>query len=381
VNTVKLHPFGVEVTNLDLSKPRTKDESAELLELFDEHYLVLARGQHLSDDDHLRIFHDLFPGEDLGDETGSGSEVCYVSNVRPDGIFGDRALTFHSDYSFTTKPTRLISLYGYDVDAGAAPTEFSNGELALHALPDDLRQYLADKKVVCATDLVSNVVHLPSYNLPTREDLSGRPHEEVVRAAWPVIMNHPRTGRPMVYVNESHAHHLHGIPLAESRAVLERLCGYLYVDEHVYRHEWVNGDFLLWDNIALSHGRRQTPAESAKRTLRRVRGGGCTSAMKTAFSQRGLDGADDEVDVQMEQMKKALGLRIRDARLECGMTQHDVTKVSGIEFSHEALYEVGIWMPSIPELCALADAFGIKPGRLLDDLGVEASAPSTTGAA
>ncbi len=289
MNFLKLDPFGVQVTGIDLSEPRSPAESTELLDAFNENYLVIARDQHLSDDDHLRVFYDLFPGEDLGDETGSGSEISFVSNVRPDGLFGEAALAFHSDFSFTTDPTRVISLYGFEVDPESSPTEFSNGELALDALPAELRDYLSDKSVVSATDNQTYAAHLPTYNLAGHEDLSGRSHQEILRAAWPVIMSHPRTGRPLIYVNELHAHHLRGVPLAESREVLERVCRYLYADPNIYSHEWVNGDFVLWDNIAIAHGRRTTSSKTAKRTLRRVRGGGATRPLMRSLSQFGLD--------------------------------------------------------------------------------------------
>jgi taurine dioxygenase len=376
MHVVKLRPFGVEVTDLDLSEPRTKGESAELLALFDEHYLLVVRDQHMSDDDHRRVFHDLFPGEDLGDETGTGSDISYVSNVRPDGQFGDDSLAFHSDFAFTTQPTRVISLYGYEVDPGAGATEFANGELALEALPADLVEYLRDKQVVSATDLISVNARIPSYNLPGDEDLSGRRREEIVRAAWPVIMNHPRTGRPLLFVNENHAHHLQGVPLAEGREVIERLCGYLYVDERIYRHDWQEGDFVLWDNIALAHGRRATPPNVAKRTLRRLRTGGATRPTMVSLGQFGLDdsdllGADAGPAAAREQsVRRTVGQRIRSRRLEQGLSQREVVEATGIDFQQLAMVELGAFAPSIPELCSLAGALDIDPGTLVEGLAL-----------
>ena len=345
-----------------------------MLKLFNEHYLLVVPGQNLSDDDHLRVFHDLFPGEEIGDETGTGTKISYVSNVRTDGYFGDSALTFHSDFSFTTQPTRLISLYGFDVETGSASTEFSNGELALHALPADLRAYLEDKKVVCATDLISVVAHLPSYNLPGREDLSGRPHEQIVRAAWPVIMKHPRTRRPLVYVNEQHAHHLLGVPLAESREVLERLCGYLYTTDHIYSHEWNQGDLVLWDNIALSHGRRATAAKTAKRTLRRVRSGGATRPTMTALSQFGIDDSESSLadekshSPELQLIRRTLGEQIRNFRVARGLTQKDLSAATGIDFQRLAMFELGIWMPTDSELRTLADSLVFDRNQLMESL-------------
>jgi alpha-ketoglutarate-dependent taurine dioxygenase len=373
MEVLKLEPFGVEIKALDLREQRTAKQSAQLLDLFNQHYLLVVRGQELSDDDHLRVFHDLFPGEDLGDGVG-GSEISYVSNVRPDGLFGDGGLTFHSDYSFTTDPTRIISLYGYDVQPGSASTDFADGESALSALPDDLREYLQDKSVVCATDLMSVLAHVPSYNLPGREDLSGRSHEDIVRASWPAIRTHDRTGRPYLFVNEQHAHHLQGVALAEGREVLERVCGYLYADSNIYRHEWKQGDLVLWDNLVLAHGRRATTAETARRTMRRVRAGGATLPRMVALSQRGLDetdaGAYDGELAGLDQMRLAIGTRVRAARIAGDLTQVELSEAIGCEVSSLQMVEVGIRLPALPQLLAISGVLRVDPSLFVEGLAL-----------
>ncbi len=39
--------------------------------------------------------------------------------------------------------------------------------------------------------------------------------------------------------------------------------------DYSYEHRWCNGDFIIWDNIALQHG-RPDPPPGIRRTLRRV---------------------------------------------------------------------------------------------------------------
>ena len=43
----------------------------------------------------------------------------------------------------------------------------------------------------------------------------------------------------------------------------------LYAEDNIYEHRWTVGDLVLWDNIALHHGRRDIPVHEA-RTLQRV---------------------------------------------------------------------------------------------------------------
>ena len=51
----------------------------------------------------------------------------------------------------------------------------------------------------------------------------------------------------------------------ESETLLQELFDHLYSGPHTYAHPWTNGDFLVWDNLALQHGRpRDTvPAPTA----------------------------------------------------------------------------------------------------------------------
>jgi taurine dioxygenase len=89
------------------------------------------------------------------------------------------------------------------------------------------------------------------------------------RSAHPVIGRHPRSGAPVIFANELHTSHVIGVPARESSALLRDLFDVLYDDDHVYEHRWLAGDLILWDNIALHHGRHDI-ARDEPRTLQRV---------------------------------------------------------------------------------------------------------------
>ena len=56
---------------------------------------------------------------------------------------------------------------------------------------------------------------------------------------------------------------------AESDALLERVFAHLHGDPAtVYDHHWEVGDLLVWDNLALVHGRPAAPT-TIRRSLRR----------------------------------------------------------------------------------------------------------------
>ena len=66
-----------------------------------------------------------------------------------------------------------------------------------------------------------------------------------------------------------HSERIVGVGAAESDALLADLFDVLYDDANTYAHEWAVGDLVVWDNVALHHGRRDFPRAEA-RTLQRV---------------------------------------------------------------------------------------------------------------
>lgn len=184
----------------------------------------------------------------------------YVSNVRDDGIVREGALLFHSDFAFTPTPIDAISLHALDVPADGAPTRFADAVNAARILPADLRARLAGRRIVNVYDF-----HRPD-DRPMR---IAEADPRAPRCEHPVIAPHPRMGVDVVMANELQTDHIDGIPRAESDALLSDLFAVLYDPTNVFEHRWRVGDLLVWDNIALHHGRRDIPRVEP-RTLQRV---------------------------------------------------------------------------------------------------------------
>jgi taurine dioxygenase len=55
----------------------------------------------------------------------------------------------------------------------------------------------------------------------------------------------------------------------QSDRLFDEVFAHLYRPEAVYEHHWTAGDLIVWDNLALQHGRRANP-NSVRRSLRRV---------------------------------------------------------------------------------------------------------------
>ena len=259
-------PIGVEVLEADLAHVSgigsgwSIEAIDGLREALRRRHLVLFRGQDLSPEAQVRFvgrFGPLVPER----------ELCgYVSNVRDGGIVPEGALLFHSDFAFTAHPVQVIALHALELPADGSTTLFADAVRAAAMLPNELRDRLRDRRVL-------NV-----YDFDARND---RPMRLADAAAGsptcehPILGRHPLRGEEVVMANEMHSDSIMGVPPAESRALLDDLFAVLYDPSNIYEHQWHVGDLVLWDNVALHHGRRDIPVDEP-RTLQRVTVGAYT---------------------------------------------------------------------------------------------------------
>jgi taurine dioxygenase len=246
--TTPLTSFGAQV-HADLSQPLDEAQQAALRALLYRHGALVFRGQSLSDADQVRVLSHF--GNVLG-EAGENREIA------PDGNLGNCRLLYHSDLAFTPEPFKLLSLYGLEVDEGQTCTLFASGTKVLHALPPAMRERLSAWTATTALPL-RQTERAVTYDTPAF----------LPRISQPAIITHPVTGEPTLFVSEMQTARINDLPPQESEAMLQELFRHLYAPSNVYQHVWHNGDLVIWDNIALQHGRADQ-AKTRKRRLRRI---------------------------------------------------------------------------------------------------------------
>lgn len=249
--------LGVEVGGVDFTRPLPADQADELRRLFQEHRLLLVRGQELSAEDHLRLCGYVLP---VHEQWG------YVSNTEIRGFHPEFNLLFHSDFAFTAYPLLGISLYAVELGDDAAPTRFANTELAYGRLPAGLRADVEGLDVLMLANTVDGREDIPARTIRVPDDA---PEDAYIRVARPLVSEHRVTRTPYLLASEQQASHFLDRTIAESDDLLERLFAHMYSPANVYEHEWEVDDLVIWDNLALQHGRRENPG-TVRRCLRRV---------------------------------------------------------------------------------------------------------------
>lgn len=253
--------FGTEIIGFDPKAPLDDETRDQLRTLFDTRRLLLFRDIDLSHEEQARLCTMLIRKGEAETIEAMGSKESFISNKLDEGIAPFGRLQFHGDTMWADNPYQVLSLYGSDVGQPAAPTTFVDAVAAWKTLPDDLRRRAEGREVLQTAGAVrrgdmSQVLITEVENPPTT----------VTRINY----THPRTGETVLHICEQMTHSVIGMPDAESEDLLTSLFAHLYKPEGQLEHAWREGDFVVFDNIALQHSRGRVVKEGPARTLRKV---------------------------------------------------------------------------------------------------------------
>jgi taurine dioxygenase len=92
-----------------------------------------------------------------------------------------------------------------------------------------------------------------------------------MRDEHPIRFPDALAGEAAMLVDELYFDRFVDWELEESDAARHEIHEHVYAEHNTYIHDWQVGDLVVWDNIALQHGRRPVP-DDGPRTLRRVVG-------------------------------------------------------------------------------------------------------------
>lgn len=223
--------------------------------------LLVLRDQHLQPDqqvDFARRFGPLFGEADQFQESVlknllPGQPALYrVSNKRDSSgqpLGRARAGTYwHSDVSFRRKPAQASLLYGIEVPEHGGDTQFASLTTAYSGLSTAMQSLLQPLNAV--HDFRVAAVSSGSYS---QSDLASGDFDGANRWTHPVVVKHPETHAPGLYINPGFTSHLEGFERSESDALLGYLYQHCQRPEFVYRHRWKLNDLLIWDNRCTMH--------------------------------------------------------------------------------------------------------------------------------
>jgi len=233
--------FVARVSGLDLSKPLDGGAFAQVRDAF-HHYAVLVFPEQRISDDQQIAFSERFGPLEVSIRKDrprriANPRVSDISNVdERDRVFDpddERAIynagnrLWHSDSSFKRVPAMASLLSGREVPPEGGETEYADLRAAWDALPADRKRGL--------DELVAEHSFVYSRGLIGYDQFTDAERAEVPPVPQAVVRTHLATGRKSLYVG-SHASHVIGRPVEESRALLRELLDFATQPQFVYRH-------------------------------------------------------------------------------------------------------------------------------------------------
>jgi taurine dioxygenase len=265
MNTMDIRPtqqsLGARIYGLDLAQPLSDAQIQTIIQTLGQYGVVSFADQKLSAQ-HLRDFSARFGELEINvanayQEPGM-PEVMILSNMVEDGKplgIADAGQDWHTDMSYSRMIAFANVLYGIKIPhrdgKPLGNTAFCNMHAAYDALSDEWKQKLAGKT---ATHDFSKF-----WDMMRREKGSTRPPlTDAQKAAkppvsQPVVMQHPITGKPVLYVNPGYAMRINELPQETSDEWLDFLFKHQLQAQFQYQHLWQEGDVLMWDNMGTVH--------------------------------------------------------------------------------------------------------------------------------
>lgn len=260
---------GVAVEGVDLAAPRTPEEDAALMALYDEHGLVVFRSQNLTKQQLIDAgapfggtMLDIPATKDDPDVKGIVviSTRGTTGDVEPDdkdALVGD--LEWHADQWYVRRPNRGKILYGVQVPEEGGMTGFIDNQRTYEALSDEMKERIEGLHVVHGWDLAAAyLARNKDYRVGGDTEMVTGKFPDVV---FPLVYPHPKTGRKVLNMVPLYAGEILEMPGPDGQALIAELREHVLQPKFQYWHRYQPGDAVLWDNWRSIHGASGTPGK------------------------------------------------------------------------------------------------------------------------
>ncbi|MCA6126465.1 MULTISPECIES: TauD/TfdA family dioxygenase [Thalassolituus] len=234
--------------------------SSYIENLFKDYHLLLFRGFDSLSKDEMVAFSERF-GPLLEWDFGYVFDLQIQENPK-NHIFREGRLELHWDGSYlgpekTPKYSFFQCVEGNDFEGGE--TIFCDSINAFEDSDDEFKSKLKAANI--------------TYQTERKAHFGGT-------LSWPLVCPMTNDGRPVIRYMEAFNEDnedinpidvsVDGMDRLNSDAFLRELNAHLYKSKYLYQHRWTKGEFLMFNNNALLHGRNSFQSASDRRRIQRV---------------------------------------------------------------------------------------------------------------
>jgi taurine dioxygenase len=242
---------GAEVRGVDLTQPIDPTLRDRLNAAFVDHSVLVFRDQHLSPHQLLaavQLFGDVFPQHNTRFALPDCPQVHYISNQDsyPDGKRYIPGEGYHTDHSNAAEPPKATVLHAVQLPDHGGDTQFVNMHRAYVGLPETTRERIEDLRAIH--------VYQSRHSERKLMALSDTARAAVPDAVLhPLVRTHPESGRKSIYLNPIRIEGIAGMEERDALSLLDDLLAHATQPQYEYRHQWHEGDMVMWDNRCLLH--------------------------------------------------------------------------------------------------------------------------------
>jgi alpha-ketoglutarate-dependent 2,4-dichlorophenoxyacetate dioxygenase len=266
--------FCARLSGVDINKPLDEGVFKAIRAALDEHLILIFSGQPMTDEQQIEFSERFGPLEGTdkdGVNPGAGTPFARQSNL--DATTGkvipadDRRMFYqkanmlwHADSTFKPIPSLCSVLTARIVPTDAGATEFASTRAAYASLNESEKTEIED--LMIEHDFAHSR-SLVGFSFRA-EELAGR-----APVRHRLVRTNKATGLKSVMIG-AHAKCVVGWPEDESRALLDDLLARATREENTYRHEWLAGDAIVWDNQAAMHRATEYDTAHHQRLMQRT---------------------------------------------------------------------------------------------------------------
>jgi alpha-ketoglutarate-dependent sulfate ester dioxygenase len=257
--------IGAEIGGLRISGDLAPAVVRFVREALLKYKVIFFRGQvHLDDASHeafAALIGDPEPHPTIPSLEGSTA----VLNI--DSSYGNRTTAWHTDLTFRDAYPQASILRALVVPDHGGDTMWANTATAYSSLAPKLQEF--------ADNLWAVHTNVHEFSALTRSDKPAEVRRNfelfsstVYETEHPVVRIHPESGERCLVLG-GFVKEFVGLPVSDSRLLLQLFQEYVTRVENTVRWRWAIGDVAVWDNRATQHA-KVNDSGSQQRLLRRV---------------------------------------------------------------------------------------------------------------
>jgi taurine dioxygenase len=239
---------GAEVRDIDLAA-LSDAEALTLRQALFDHGALFFRGQSLSPEQHIALAEQFAPIDvnRFFPADAAYPQIAKVEKTKEQVV--NIGGGWHTDHSYDAEPAMGSILVARDLPPSGGDTLFADMYAAFETLDPEMKERLRGLRAVHSSAHIFG--QGGAYAQTDQDVMAGS--TDTPETVHPVVIRHPGSGKPALYVNPSFTIRFEGQTRDESLPLLLDLCAHAMTKSHVHTFVWEPGSVAMWDNRATWH--------------------------------------------------------------------------------------------------------------------------------